>query len=646
MVQSTSYLSRIPKCGLFTFALFIGGICSIPQSSRGQSVPSQTQYINELIAKKWEEAGIKPSRKTNDYEFMRRLYIDLIGRIPSADEVRNFESDRSRSKLIRRLLYETKHELKDPRTGRLVASPKDPKKPLQIDYTSEYATHWSNLWSVWLMTRGGAHQGYHEQMQIWLEEQFAKNTPHDKFVEALLTAKGKTDENHAVNFILAHLGDPTAGDKKISDGPFEAVPVTSRVTRLFLGIQVQCTQCHDHPFNPEWRQENFWGVNAFFRSTTREGNPTMRAQNAKKKDVRDAQRVTLTDDNTLNPTMSIFFEKRNGQVVMTKPQFLPDLVDLDSEKPTKGPKLIPKNATKSRRELLAEYVIHHDNFAKAYVNRIWGHFFGRGMNEQPAADDFGGHNKVVHPELLSKLAEDLVRYKYDTKALIEWICNSDAYQLSSQVNGFKDGSNAKPEHEPYFARMQLKAMSPEVLFESLMEATRAETAPNAAEKKEVREEWMNKLVRNFGDDEGNEMTFNGTIVQALLMMNGRELNSEISRQGSSVVDSIVKKIVPLKGGVRQIDPKTHELPILTDLYYSALGRPPRTTQTLVIDELIPNGKGKTQKVTTSEVKFIQDRLSKAKNTPEFSRDPMAGYRAFYEDVLWALLNTNEFILNH
>src|SRR5262249_12737805 len=131
------------------------------------------------------------------------------------------------------------------------------------------------IWTTWLMTRSG-NKLYHEQMQVWLEEQFAKNAPWNKFVSELLTAEGENDENGAVNFILSHLGEPTPQPKVPEEGAFNYVPITSRTTRLFLGLQTQCTQCHDHPFNPQWKQKHFWGVNAFYRQVVREGNPMMR----------------------------------------------------------------------------------------------------------------------------------------------------------------------------------------------------------------------------------------------------------------------------------------------------------------------------------------------------------------------------------
>src|SRR5207245_1912486 len=151
------------------------------------------------------------------------------------------------------------------------------------------------------------------------------------------------------------------------------------------------------------------------------------------------------DSPELNRGGRIFFERRSGIMHAQKPNFLPNLAEL--EKDGSMPKRpIPVDAAgKSRREVLSDYVIQHDNFAKAYVNRVWAHFFGRGMNELPAPDDFGGHNKVVHPDLLNKMASDFINYGYDPKKLIEWVCNSDAYSLSYQSNGLPDGKggNAK-----------------------------------------------------------------------------------------------------------------------------------------------------------------------------------------------------------
>jgi hypothetical protein len=295
--------------------------------------------------------------------------------------------------------------------------------------------------------------------------------------------------------------------------------------------------------------------------------------------------------------------------------------------------------------VLAEYIVQHDNFARAYVNRMWAHLFGRGMNELPAADDFGGHNKVVHPDLLNKLANDFANYGYDSKKLLEWICNSDAYNLTYQANGLPDGKggNAKDEAAPYFTRMQLKAMSPEVLFESLEVATRLDMAADKDAKRAKKDQWLAKLTRNFGDDEGNEVTFNGTIIQALLMMNGTEINSEISRSdGTSAVEKAMNRYRGPTG--------FNEMGVVHELYLMALARRPSTQPNIYLP--VKDAKTGKEKVDAkgkpilsgpmSEVGFLTQQVT---NLKARGAGP-AQWKAFFEDLYWSLLNTNEFILNH
>src|SRR5581483_7122196 len=130
------------------------------------------------------------------------------------------------------------------------------------------------------------------------------------------TATGKTNDNGAVNFVLAHLGAEFKG-RETEEGRFEAVPVTSRTTRLFLGIQTQCTQCHDHPLNTG-KQSEFWGVNAFFRQVSRGGTPP----NPNNPRMMTATQLTLGDNPSYNPNGIVFYERRNGQTLPTKPTFL------------------------------------------------------------------------------------------------------------------------------------------------------------------------------------------------------------------------------------------------------------------------------------------------------------------------------------
>jgi hypothetical protein len=311
----------------------------------------------------------------------------------------------------------------------------------------------------------------------------------------------------------------------------------------------------------------------------------------RQRNTTDAPVLTLKDDPTANDEAIVAYEKRNGMVPYTKAVFLD------------GRKVNLQNESRSRRQVLADLVTSHDLFPKAYVNRIWGHLFGRGMNEQPAVDDFGEHNKVVHLELLDYLAKQFAAETpdyaanpynaYDPKKLLFWVCTSEAYGLSSQPNA----TNDKPEADVFFSRMLLKAMTPEELFESLATATEGKVEKLTEERKKRREEWVKKLVVNFGDDEGNEITFNGTLLQALMLMNGKELSQAIKSPDKGTLFEAMKKG---KGNPNRV---------VEELYLAALNRRPG---------------------------------------PEMSRlrQHMRGDPNFYVDLFWALLNSNEFILNH
>jgi hypothetical protein len=538
-------------------------------------VAPQTQVVNDQLTKAWQANSIKPSARASEQEFIRRVYLDLIGRIATPAEVRYFELNRDRARLVHRLLYE-----KVKIDGK------------EYDYPEEFARNWANIWTVWLLTRTG-NPVYHEQMRVWLEEHFAKNWSHKEMVEKLLTATGKTNDNGAVNYILGNLGEAVPKGKEDEEGHFDVVPLTSRTTRLFLGLQTQCVQCHDHPFNPDWKQHAFWGVNVFFRQVKRDGSPNMMRNNQASAAV-----MTLGDDSGVNKEGLIAYEKRSGVVLYTKPTFLDGRkIELDA------------GTALSRREQLAKLVVSSEQFPKAYVNRIWGHLFGRGLNEQPSVDDFGEHNKVVHPELLDYLAKEFAsdsssypynQYNaYDPKKLLYWLCTTDAYGLSSVANA----TNEKPEAEVVVSRMLLKALSPEQLFESLSVATGADNGTSTQEKRKKREEWMKKLTVNFGDDEGNEITFNSTLLQALMMMNGKELGDAIRNKDKGTVAEAMRKG---KGSAPRV---------IDELFLAALNRHPQGYEL--------------GKITAAGAK---------------TRDTASFY--FFSDVFWALLNSNEFILNH
>ncbi|GIW79749.1 MAG: hypothetical protein KatS3mg105_1556 [Gemmatales bacterium] len=538
------------------------------------SIP-QVMRINELIEQKWKDNEIRPAEICSDYEFIRRATLDILGRIATPEEIAQFmrEAPQSRrASLIDRLLA-----------------------------SEEYVDNWATIWTTWLLTRS-ANPLNRDQMQVWLAEQFsdsyvdpetgqikkkAEPTGWDDIVRGLITAKGMNNENGAVNFILQHLGEPTPRGQEIKDGMFDFVPITSRITRIFLGIQIQCTQCHDHPFNPEWKQKHFWGMNTFLRQVRRIGTP------ARRNNRMNVPIFGLQDDESLNKENMIYFENRKAVGFMRRSEYL------DGSQWKVG-------SNKTRREALAEFIINDPFFAKAYVNRMWAHFFGRGLTVNKEFDDFGQHNEVVHPELLEYLAEEFRKVNYDHRELIRWICNSKPYNLACTANE----TNEKKEDEVFFSRMLLKSMSPEQLFESIWVSTYAygqEKATVDETRRDLRERWLNQLVVSFGDDEGNEQTFNGTVIQALMLMNGNDINAAIESKDGPVAAAMAKGSWPA---------------VVDHLFLIVLNRKPTTAE---------------QKQIFEDIKPVLIREDTRR--PEF-------WRKAAQDLFWALLNSSEFILNH
>lgn len=531
-----------------------GKIISLPADT-SSDVADVVGIINTKLEAGWKENKLTPSAPSTDFEFARRVSLDITGRIATPEEIYTFMKDPPQTR--RTLLID-----------RLLKSP-------------DYPRHWANVWTNWLLSRSGTfgRGTYHEQLATWLEDQFAQNKPHSEIVKDLVTAKGKNTENAAVNFILAHVGEMVPQNKRSEDGQFEMVPITSRITRLFLGVQTQCTQCHDHPFDANLKQEHFWGINAFMRQVQRNGQPPM--PNMRRQ--MGYPMLELVEDENVNKNAVVAFEKRNGVIRETKAQFIDG-----KSRPEKG---------MNRRAELARMIVESPQFPKATVNRMWSIFFGKGFCNP--IDDFNEQNQVSNPELLDEVAAKFKHYNFDMKKLIRWICNSEAYNLSAVANK----TNDKQEHEIFFSRQLMKALSPEQLFESLMTGTMANAGKEAV--KEQRDAWLNSLVSNFGDDEGNEVNFNGTVVQALMMMNGQDINKAIEQKDKGTVAWAMKR---------------SRLPdqIINDLYMATLNRP----------------------ASKIEIQKVKEKMALR---PQF-RDKSP--EAPYQDLLWALLNSNEFMLNH
>ena len=522
---------------------------SSPKSSTSVSVGPVSvgvmiRYINGQLRQIWDENKVSPSQKADDAEWLRRVFLDVLGHIPPADEVEKFLADEDpakRSNVIERLLD-------DP----------------------AYVRNWTTIWTNLSIGQQTPRRVSRSGMRKFYREAFGKNRPWNEVVHDIVSAEGHFERNGAVNFLLAQMTTPD-----------DAVQATAKTMRLFMGIQVQCTQCHDHPFN-DWKQNQFWEFNSFFRQT--------RKVDQRKYDPQSGRRVDdyseLVSKDFSGP---VYFENRKGLMKVAYPKFFETKVDDESET--------------DRRKQLATLMLEGKRpwIATAMVNRMWGHFFGYGFTKP--VDDMGPHNPPAHPELLDRLTDEFVQSGYDLKQLIRWICNSEAYHLTSRFGENNAIDNPANGQTPLFSHLYLKSMEAEQLYDSLLIATSSLQSGRShwKQSQDRRGQWLRQFVIAFGTDENDESTtFNGTIPQALMMMNGPLIENAVSAKRGS----FLYRVLSAKGS----DAKK-----IRQLYLSTLSRRPSRRELNVANKLI-----------------------------RAHRNKLAGY----QDLFWALLNSNEFMFNH
>jgi hypothetical protein len=500
--------------------------------------------IDAAVDERLRAEGVQPSPRADDAEFLRRVYLDLTGRIPTAEKAAAFLDDRDpgkRAKLIDELL----------------ASP-------------DYGRHQADIWQALLLPRTSDNRRVQfPPMAAWLEEQFNRNRPWDALVRDLVTASGKQDENGAVTYFLAN---PTV-DK-----------ITDSVTKLFLGVQLQCAQCHNHPFT-SWKQTEYWGMAAFFLKVRPDiPRPPMQLNGAS---------AGVTEVANL-PRGKRFGLPESAKIV--PPKFL-------------GGGQPAVETGEPLRPVLAAWLVSPENpyFSRAMVNRTWAQLFGRGIVHP--VDDMSDANPPSHPQLLTDLAEQFAAGGFDVKYLTRAICNSKAYQRTSRPSG----SNAEAASE-LLARMPVKVLTPEQLFDSL---TRVLGGPNPngpggppGKAKADAGGMVNKaLASKFGftprtqfvlffrgdGGEPDPTEYQAGIPQALRLMNAPQLNNAAA-------------FSPL---VRAGRPPAQ---VAEQLYLATLSRRP----------------------TPRERDRVAAYVARQAGEP----------RQAYADVLWALLNSSEFATNH
>lgn len=456
-------------------------------------------FIDEIVARKWRTMGLAPSPPASDAAFLRRAAFDLIGTAPTAAEVDAFLADRSPDK--RERLIDT-----------LLARP-------------EYVDYWSVKWSDLLRSnRILLGERAMLAMNHWIRENLKENRPYDAQVRALLTAKGSSQRDGAVNYFRS------------AATPQE---LTENTAQLFLGIRLQCARCHQHPFE-KWSQRDYYQFAAFFARVARS-----------KADNLDAEQTISVDS--------------SGEVVHPKTRrvMTPTPLPIESKSGPIG-LMTAADPKADRRLALADWLTQKDNllFAETVVNRYWGYLMGRGIVHP--IDDMRVTNPPSNPELLEKLSLDFIAHGYDLKRLIRTICQSRVYQLSS---------SARPENRldaAFYSHALPKRMTAEVLLDAVSFATgsaelfagqpagtRAIQLPDAG--------FSSRFLETFGRPLRNtvcecERVTEPDLPQTLLLLNGEQVNTKLSDP--------VGRAAKLAASARS------DREIVTELYLSALARRP------------------------------------------------------------------------
>jgi hypothetical protein len=505
---------------------------AVPLGGEFDSAPiaafPRKNYIDDHVANSWERLRLLPSTMASDEKFLRRVYIDIIGQVPTSDEARAF-------------LDSTAAHKREKLVDALLARP-------------EYAEHWANKWADLLRTnpyRVGIKATLN--YDLWIRDAFRKNKPYDQFVRELLTAQGSTYRQ---------------GQTTLFRDRREPEELTTIVSQLFLGIRLECAKCHQHPFE-SYSQKDFYSFAAYFAKLGRKGTGLSPPISGSEEFL-----FTASKGQVQHPV--------TGEVLQPTPLFGTAPAVAEGTDP---------------RVVLADWVTSKENpfFGQTMANRVWADLMGRGLVEP--VDDLRATNPASNPALLEALGKDFAASGYNVKHLIRQITTSSVYGLSSIPNerNVADTRN--------FSRHYRQRMRAEVLLDSVSQICRQpenfEAMPPGALSKEI---WTHRVdslsLDTFGRPDPNqdppcERTTDTTVVQALHLMNSNQLSNKILSDGS------LPHILA--------DSAKTPVEIVEELYLVAYGRRP------VVEEL-----------KAAELDFSNRRRA-------------------IEDLLWALLNTPEFV---
>jgi len=518
---------------------------TIPLGALVENLPPVHNYIDELVFAKLKTMGMPPSDPCDDAAFLRRVSIDIAGRLPTLDETRAFLADSDSTK-------------RDKAIDRLLASP-------------EYADYFANKWSALLRNKRNKPADAPETFAFygWLRDGIRRNRPYNEIVRDILAASGDVADNPAVAW-YRQVKEP---QQELED-----------TAQLFLGVRMQCAQCHHHPFD-KWSQNDYYSLSAFFSQMGR-------------------KTIGRVGD-------EIIFHRRG----------LASAVNKKTKQPVRPAALItgPMEiaADEDPRLALAAWMSNRANpfFARTLANRYWKHFFNRGLVEPE--DDMRETNPPSNPELLDALAQHFIDSGYDLKALIRDITRSQSYQLSAIPNQYNKADRQNFSH--YYA----KRLTAEVLYDSINGVTRTQSdfagVPPGTRAVALPDNSFNAgsyFLTVFGRPDSSsacecERTQEASLAQALHLLNAKDIQEKLASDA---------------GGAAKLaaDPRSDEEK-LRELYLTAYARPPEP----------------------SELALAAAHLNKPRKGADGQPlDAAKAKRQGYEDVLWAILNTKEFLFNH
>lgn len=511
---------------LLCLVLVSGSVLAEDGVSETTEAQAIVRRIDVLLQEKMQAEGVVPADPAGDAEFFRRVYLDLAGQIPTVSQARQFFEDEDPTK--RRRLVD-----------RLLTSP-------------AAVNHLAETWQKAILPMGASPELLRNSagLHSWLRDQFSNNMRYDRIVSDLVAATGTEQDGPALFFTALEL---------------EPKKIAAATARIFLGLQIECAECHDHPFD-DWKQEDFWGYAAFFARLPKNDN-MVRSQNFRLSD-RSAGEVTLPD--TERVVLPKYPGGRQGS-------------DTDSG---------------TRRQQLSIWMASPENpyLARAAVNRVWAILFGRGLVDP--VDDLGPHNPASHPELLRDLTDYFVATGYDLRNLLRVLCSTEAYGRTSQID-----PAAKPD-PALFAAMAVKVLSAEQLYDSLNNCLAQSDQeyspfPNVS-MNQRRQVFLSRMSSRTPD----ATEYDRGLQQALMLMNGSETTEATDLERSALLTSL-------------------EAPFLTD---------EQRTEVLFLATL-------TRFPTDNELQRIGQFMQEA-------GDEEAARKTARADLLWALLNTAEFTVNH